>query len=107
MTVQVNEQIEVLKNTLSKKFKVKQMFIFGSFAYGKPGQESDLDLCVITNLKQKRKIEIIREIRRALLNLVSSPMDILVYYEEEFKERASLNNTLEHKIMTDGMRIYG
>jgi predicted nucleotidyltransferase len=107
LAVQVNDQIELLKDILSEKFGASQIFVFGSHAYGKADLESDIDLCVITDLKHKRKIEIIREIRRALLDSISSPMDILVYSEEEFKERAGLRNTLEYKIITDGLRIYG
>ncbi len=41
-----------------------------------------------------------------MINLIASPMDILVYYEEEFEERSQLPNTLEHKIMTDGILVY-
>lgn len=98
---------ELLKKTLTEKFGVKQAFIFGSHAYGNPDQESDIDLCVVVELNNRRKIDIIREIRRELTNLVSSPLDILVYSEDEFKERAGLKTTLEHKILTDGIRIYG
>jgi predicted nucleotidyltransferase len=104
---QVSEQIEVLKNTIKKKFSVKQIFIFGSHACGQPDKESDIDLCVITDLNNKRKIDIIREIRRELIDLISNPLDILIYSEKEFKERADLTSTLEHKILTNGLKIYG
>ena len=70
-------------------------------------KDSDIDLCVITDLNNKRKIDIIREIRRELIDLIFNPLDILVYSEEEFKERAGLRSTLEHKIMTNGMKVYG
>jgi predicted nucleotidyltransferase len=43
-----------LKNTLTRKFGAKQIIIFGSHAYGKADKESDIDLCVITDLKDKR-----------------------------------------------------
>ena len=105
MDAQVSKQVEILKNTLKKKFAVKQIFVFGSHAYGKPDEDSDIDLCVITDLNNKRKIDIIREIRRELIDLIFNPLDILVYSEEEFKERAGLRSTLEHKIMTNGMRV--
>jgi hypothetical protein len=39
--------------------------------------------------------------------LISNPLDILVYTEKEFNERAGLRNTLEHKIMLDGIKVYG
>ena len=99
MEMQVSEQIEILKNTLKEKFAVKQIFIFGSHAYGQPGKDSDIDLCIVTDLNNKRKIDIIREIRRELIELISNPLDILIYSEKEFEERADLRSTLEHKIL--------
>ena len=92
---------------MKKRFAVKQIFIFGSHAYGKPDKESDIDLCVIADLNNKRKIDIIREIRRELIDLISNPLDILVYSEKEFTERAGLTSTLEHKILMSGMKVYG
>lgn len=107
LKTQVSEQFELLKNTLKEKFGAKQIFVFGSYAYGEPDRGSDIDLCVITDLNNKRKIDIIREIRRELINLISKPIDILVYSEDEFEERAGLRNTLEHKILRDGIKVYG
>lgn len=85
MEMQLTEQIEVLKNVLRKKFAVKQILVFDSYAYGVPDENSDIDLCVITDLDDRRKIDIIREIRRELMDLISNPLDILVYSEEEFR----------------------
>jgi len=107
METQINEQIELLKNALKEKFGATQIIVFGSQAYGEVGEDSDIDLCVITNIKHKRKIDIIREIRRELTDLISNPLDILVYSEKEFHERAGLRNTLEYKILTDGISVYG
>ena len=107
MKTQVHEQIEILKNTLKEKFAIKQIFVFGSHAYGEPDNESDIDVCVITDLKNKRKIDMIREIRRELIHLIFNPLDILVYSENEFKERAGLTSTLEHKILMSGLKVYG
>ena len=107
MTTQLSEQIDLLKGALIKRFDAKQIIIFGSHAYGNADKESDIDLCVITDLQNKRKIDIIREIRRELINVISSPLDILVYNEEEFRRRAVLSNTLEHKIMSNGIMLYG
>ncbi|MHC4321380.1 MAG: nucleotidyltransferase domain-containing protein [Planctomycetota bacterium] len=107
METQVNEQIETLVNKLKEKFNVRQIFIFGSQAYGKPDEESDIDLCVITDMKNKRKIDIVREMRRELIDLISNPLDILVYTEKEFNERADLRSTLEYKILVDGTKVYG
>ena len=107
METQVSEQIEMLVNKLKEKFNIRQVFIFGSQAYGKPDEASDIDLCVITELKNKRKIDIVREIRRELSDIISGPLDILVYSEKEFNERAGIRSTLEYKILLDGTKVYG
>jgi len=106
LEMKVNEQIELLRDELKKIFAIKQIFVFGSYAYGEPDKESDIDLCVIAELNNKRKIDFIREIRRKLIDLISSPLDILLYSEKEFKERSVLTSTLEHKILMNGMKIY-
>ena len=103
----MNEQIKLLRDTIAGKFGAKQIFLFGSHASGEAGEESDIDLCVITDLTNKRKIDFMSEIRRELIDQISSPLDILVYNEEEFKERAKLRSTLEHKILSDGIKVYG
>jgi predicted nucleotidyltransferase len=90
LEMQVSEQIEILKNTLKEKFAVKQIFVFGSHAYGEPDKDSDIDLCVITDLDNKRKIDIIREIRRELIELISNPLDILIYSEKKLRKEPIL-----------------
>lgn len=103
----MTEQIKLLRDTLLGKFNAKEVILFGSHAYGKATKESDVDLCVITDLKNKRKLDLMREIRRELVDLISSPLDILVYNEDEFMVRARLKNTLEYKIMREGIKLYG
>ncbi len=38
------KQIDLLADTISKKFKTKKIFLFGSYAYGKPGYERELEV---------------------------------------------------------------
>lgn len=107
MEPEVDDQIKTMKDALTERFGAKRIFIFGSYAYGEPEKDSDIDLCVILDLGNRRKIEIMREIGRVLRSLVSVPLDVLVYSEEEFDERAVLKCTLEYKILNEGIRIYG
>ncbi len=101
------KQIGKIAGTISKKIGTKRIFLFGSYAYGEPTSDSDLDICVIASLGGKRKIDIIREIRREISSYFQSPLDILLYEESEFNERSILNNTLEHKILKHGKLING
>jgi predicted nucleotidyltransferase len=107
MSKQISKQIQTIRDRLIKKFRVKQIFVFGSYAYGNPDSQSDIDLCIVADMQNKRKIDFMRDIRRELLNFIFSPLDILVYNEREFFERANLKNTLEYKIMNEGLCIHG
>ncbi len=107
LEIHIPEQIELLKKTVKEKIDARQIFLFGSHAYGKSGEESDLDVCIVTDLENKRKIDVIREVRRELIDQIALPLDILVYSEKEFYERAALANTLEHKILVEGIKLHG
>lgn len=100
-------QISVLADSISKKFNTTKIFLFGSYAYGKPSSDSDLDLCIVTELRSKRKIELLRDIRREINLSFRIPIDILLYDDKEFTERAIHQNTLEHKILKQGILING
>jgi len=100
-------QISELADNISKKFNLKKIIVFGSYAYGKPDINSDLDLCIITDLGNKRKIDLLRDIRREITLSVQLPIDILVYGDEEFTERSTHQNTLEYKIAKQGLLING
>ena len=100
-------QIKLLSDTLKSNSDIKQIFVFGSYAYGAPDEESDIDLCIVVDLNHRRKIDIIRDIRRKLMDVIMQPLDILVYTASEFQERSRLPTTLEHKILMNGLRVYG
>ena len=102
----ISEELNLLRNTLAAKFQVRQIILFGSFAYGNPNVDSDIDVCVIADFSGRRKIEVIREIRRELTDLILSSLDILLYQEHEFKERAALSGSLEYKILHQGVLLY-
>lgn len=101
-----SNELKQLRDILSRRFKPKQVFVFGSHAYGHPDEESDLDICVIMDLAGRRKIEWMRDIRRELADVISFPLDILVFEQNEFDQRASIPSTLEHKILTQGIKLY-
>ena len=101
------EQIELIPGYISDRVSVKKIILFGSYAYGCPNGDSDIDLCVIADLQGKHKIEVMHEVRRAISPLITLPVDILVYGEVEFNERASFGHTMEHKIAEKGILLYG
>lgn len=103
----IEVELENLLKQINQISDVNSIYLFGSYAYGKPNEDSDLDICVVTNDKSKRKIEIMKLIRKSLAKVATMPIDLLVYYSDEFSEKAKLKTTMEHEILIQGVKIYG
>lgn len=105
------QDIKIELNNLIKEihsvFDISSIYLFGSYAYGTPNEDSDLDICIITDDKSKRKVEIMKIVRKAMAKVQSKPIDLLVYYSDEFNERSKSEFTLEGKIFHEGVKIYG
>lgn len=105
------EDIKIELNNLIKEiynvFDVNSIYLFGSYAYGTPNGDSDLDICIITDDKSKRKIEIMKIVRKAISKVQSMPVDLVVYYSDEFSERVKSSCSLENQIFHEGVKLYG
>ena len=59
-----------------------KIILFGSYAYGKPTEGSDVDICIVEESISSKVKEAIRI--RELLKLLHAAVDILVPSREEF-----------------------
>jgi predicted nucleotidyltransferase len=107
MYVQRNDQLENAIFAINENIDPDKIYLFGSFAMGKSDEQSDLDLCIITNNLKGRKLDTLRKIRHSLIDRVSMPIDLLLYTTEEFGERAKLSSTLEYQIAKEGVLVHG
>ncbi|SJZ82674.1 nucleotidyltransferase domain-containing protein [Selenihalanaerobacter shriftii] len=98
-------ELRSLTNKISQIIDIKKIILFGSYATGNSDEESDVDLCIITD-EEKRKLDIMREIRKNLSTITDYPLDLLVYKEDEFYQKANLKNSFEHQIMEEGSDLY-
>lgn len=103
----VKETLENVINAIQNTVSVQRIYLFGSYADNTYTDESDLDLCVVTSLQGLRKIDVLRKLRKAMVHDVDMPIDLLVYDNNEFNERAILATTMEHKIAHEGVLLYG
>jgi predicted nucleotidyltransferase len=107
MDAQIKTELDKLAEIIVNAVPVEQIFLFGSYAYGTPHADSDLDLYVV--LKDDttlRDIDAGVEIRTAILRKKSMPVDIVAKKKTDFLNRLD-DITLERKIVRDGVRIYG
>lgn len=89
--------------TSLKKFNPLKVILFGSYAYGKPTSESDIDLLVVVNTEKKFH-QRIQQIRPSLPK--DKAIDLIVLTPEEYN-KARKENPLVKEIDFKGKVIYG
>lgn len=100
---ELESELKKLASKIKEITPATKIYLFGSYAYGTPNEDSDIDLCILTD-ENKRKLEILREIRRNVGD-INYPLDILVYKTDEFNERVNNKYIMESKIYKDGVEI--
>lgn len=99
------ETIEEVKQKLIKTYKPLEIYIFGSYAWGCPDKDSDLDLLVIIEKYDKNRHQALVAGHKALMYMDISK-DILVLTQEEFEKYSSDHRMLYYKIKNEGTKIY-
>jgi len=103
----IRVELDKLKELIINTIPVEQIYLFGSYAYGTPHKDSDLDLYVV--LKDglpMRDLDAGLQISLAIARKKSMPVDIVAKNKRDFLNR--LNDiTLERIVNRDGIRIYG
>ena len=101
--LQVQFQINSIKNQLIKKYKPQKIILFGSYAYGEPTQDSDVDLLVVADTDKKFH-ESVQEVRTLLPK--DRPFDLIVLTPLEY-QKSKASNALLLEIEAKGRVIYG
>ena len=83
---------------------IKKIYLFGSYAYGKPTKKSDIDLCVIIKDGLDRSSTYLKIARSLYLNNII-PADTLVYEEKIFYDIQNPNG-IKNTILTNGKILY-
>ncbi|GHU01904.1 hypothetical protein FACS1894147_02670 [Spirochaetia bacterium] len=107
MDKNVQEQLTLIKDTIVATVPVEQIYLFGSYAYGTPREDSDLDIYVLLkddvpydNLDARIRID------EALYGRKTIATDILTIKKSRFDYRRAAP-TLERVVSRKGVRIYG
>lgn len=91
---------------IKKKFNPQKVILFGSYAYGKPSSESDIDLLIVmdTSFRFYKQAAIIRLALDEAFN-VSLPMDIIVRDQEEIEKRVEQGDFFMREILEEGIAL--
>jgi predicted nucleotidyltransferase len=95
--------IEAAVERVVAQFHPEQVILFGSYAYGDPTPDSDIDLMVVMHHEgvAARKAA---DIRLVLPDDI--PVDVIVRSPEKLEERLRMNDVFMHEIVEKGRVLY-
>lgn len=106
--------LDQLKDRISEALKPlhpETVILFGSYAWGQPTDDSDIDLYVVTRddfvpstWKQRR--DLVRSVSDHILDLRTCyPIDLLVHTKPMHREFIERESSFSRQIMSEGVRL--
>ncbi len=96
----LNNLLKLLKGIFSKQKEIKQAVLFGSIARGEEKLDSDIDLLIITENKEKIN-RLISNNQKKITERFGNVMSVLALNKKEFKEKE--NSELIKNIKKEGI----
>jgi predicted nucleotidyltransferase len=100
---EINKIVKRFLNLIIKKFNLKKIIIFGSFARGDYHKGSDLDLVIVGEFKD-RFIDRIGKI--IALNNSDLEIEAMVYTEKEFQKMIQERRPFIEQVLEEGIVVY-
>lgn len=88
---------------IAHEFNPEKIILFGSYAYGKPTMESDVDLLVVMNFEGGQFSHAHKITQRLSLAL---PLDLLIYTPERLQYRLEIGDRFIQEIVEQGKVMY-
>jgi predicted nucleotidyltransferase len=91
---------------LNKSYAPEKIILYGSYAYGNPTSDSDIDLLIIKDTPERhvdRFVEVKQIIYQPGRNIPVSP---LVYTPKEIEERLKMGDDFVAEILARGVVLY-
>jgi len=98
------QAIRAVVQQIAERFQPERIILFGSYAYGDPRPESDVDLLVIMDTPLRSRQQRL-EISRAL-SPRPFPLDVIVRTPTEVKERIAMGDLFLREITAQGQVVY-
>ena len=103
----IEQNLKEISQIIADTVPVVAIYLFGSYAYGTPNKDSDVDLYVVFKDEMAmRKLDAITAISMAISTIKKKPIDILGLKQSRFDDM-KLYATLERKIVREGVKLYG
>ena len=101
----IEAKIKEITEKIVKEFQPEKIILFGSWAWGTPGADSDVDLFIVKESNKKRW-EREYDLRMNLIGNKFPPMDLLIYTPEEMERRIRIEDFFIQDILKNGKLMY-
>jgi len=105
----IADQLLPYLRVLVEQFHPEQVILFGSYAYGEPTRDSDVDLLILTDNATESPLKQRVHIRQAWWNMPRTqallPFDLLVVSPERHRERLASAAGFYDSIVRRGLRL--
>ncbi len=104
----IADQLRPYLEVIIERFHPQQIVLFGSYAYGHPSPDSDVDLLIVKAI-DKSPVSDATSIRRAIRHLRHSvanlPLDIMVRSPEDLRARIDQRADFHEEILSRGLNL--
>jgi len=102
----IQNDLELIKESVLQAVPAEAIYLFGSYAYGTPNEESDLDVYVVVPDDTTDLGELYADIYELLWKKKTVSLDLLMGHSSVFNRRKN-GPTLERVIAQKGAVLYG
>lgn len=101
-----DDLLQTATQRLVAEFQPEQIWMFGSHAWGAPGEDSDVDLMVIVPSGDERSIKRMRS-AHCCLRGIGFAKDVLVPTRAQVDRYEHLRASLFHQVLANGRKLHG
>jgi predicted nucleotidyltransferase len=97
------ERILSFSKQIARDFQPERIILFGSYAYGSPRDDSDVDILVILPFEGRSARKILEILNKTNPQI---PVDLIVCTPERLRERINKNDWFMQEITEKGRLLY-
>lgn len=100
------EMLEEVTGRIVDAIHPEKIVLFGSHVWGRPTDDSDIDLMVIVDRSEQPRYRLARDIYRSLRGL-RVPVEVVVRTREDMERGLTVKTSLERRVLEEGKVLHG
>lgn len=104
--MRIPDEVSIITEVIKKTVPCEKIYLYGSYAYGAPKEDSDLDFFVVLPDDSVRPMEAVRMIYRNLSGVRrTKDVDVVAARAGRFASMSALP-TMERQVAREGVMLY-